>query len=166
MNDPFNPYQPPAFPEHPATVRVPRSVRLLSILKIAIVLQMAAIVIGLVASFIDVESIVITGPVLTVLGLITLFLAVRTDVGTGFVVGISGPAIAVLCFALIYSQNWSPGDASRPIPLIGTAYAFAAVPLCVVTFLRATSRQFLSAADARPANMKLKDQPDASLDPR
>lgn len=150
MNEPFNPYQPPTYPEPLSTETRPRGRRVLSIVKILAVLQLTTIVIGLIASVIDVESIMVTGPVLTVLGLICFGAAAWAGVRAGIVLGVSGPAVAVFCFLLIYSQRWSPADAARPIPLIGAAYSAISVPLFILTLIQSGRRQSQTPNPAGP----------------
>lgn len=150
MTEPYNPYQTPSTPANPVGVRITVSSRVLTSLAVAIILQVLTIVIGLVASFIHIESIIPTGLVLSLSGLLVLELSRRTRILSGLLLGLSGPLISLGCFLLIFSLGWSPSDAAAPIPRIGSGYALFACPLAYIAFRSVASQRISSLLSARP----------------
>ena len=88
-----NPYQAPqSAPEPPAGALDEKRTRWF---RVGAILQIIAIILGTVAAFVDIESIVVSGPIVLVLGLITAILALRCRHDDGFAFGLafglSGP---------------------------------------------------------------------------
>lgn len=92
----------------------------------------------IVAAFLYVETLVISGPLLAAVG-IMLGVTGRRD-GSGrlvFLLCLSAPIACIFCFALVLSNNWSPAEARTPILGIGTAYGVFTTVFCwVYTRLR------------------------------
>lgn len=132
-----NPYRAPEQQEvrepGPVIAR-PRLTRLL------IVVQCAAIIVGLGAALIEVETIMVTGGVLSLTGCALLLLGSWQRRLTVAMFGASGPGISLLCLGLILFMRWSPSQAERPVPRIGAAYAVLALPLGLAAY-RACGRR-------------------------
>lgn len=95
-------------------------------------LQVFVTLIAAAAACVDVESIIGTGPALTVAG-VALALVAR-PARSWWVLGLSlsAPAVCVLCAALIVTRDWGPADAQVPISVIAAIYAVLAAPLAVM----------------------------------
>lgn len=97
-----------------------------------IILQMVVAIAGCVAAFYDVETIVATGPILSIVGILGAITSFRRKVAIGLWASISAPAISLGVFLLIFLRDWSPSYAQGPVPIIGTIYTVA---LCVMGIL-------------------------------
>ena len=123
--DESNPYLPPQVQAHAVDVGLRKAGAGYPIL---LLLCMATIGIGVVLSVVDVETIVGSGPVLSVLCLVALVVAIRKSYFWGGMFGVSGIVITLTCFALISMLRWSPKDAEIPIPVILAGYSMLAIP--------------------------------------
>lgn len=122
-----NPYRAPQFAE-PVVAPVTQGLSPFW-LRILIAVQATVIVAGLLASFVYIESIIPTGILLSAAGIATLICGWKRRDVAALLFGGSGPAISVVCLAIILLMSWGPNDASRPIPMIGTGYAVVAISL-------------------------------------
>ncbi len=133
LNREYNPYLAPEHRDDP--VAVPERFHARRIFLVLVGVKILTIVGGAIAAIVDIESIVFSGPVISLLGLPIAFLAYRVRHWRGVWFGLSGPAITLFCFALINIQNWGPGDAQGPVSVITSLYAAVAVVLGVLAFL-------------------------------
>jgi hypothetical protein len=129
-----NPFLPP---ESQFTPResIPAN-RAQTVANVLAILKMVAIGIGTVAALIDIESIVATGPIISLLGLPVAIISIRNARYLGIVFGLSGLAITIACFLLIFNLQWSPHEAQMPVSAIGVCYAGPAILLGVMFVLR------------------------------
>jgi hypothetical protein len=67
----------------------------------------------------EVESVLITGPIILGMGLVVLILSVRLGMATGIVLAISHVWIVVLFVALVNILSWGPNDAAEPFGIMG-----------------------------------------------
>ncbi len=135
FDDLDNPYRAPEVPFEVVRERAPRGAYFW--VRSFIAMQMLVAVVGTAAAFIDVETIVITGPILSIFGIFGTIACVRKRYDFGAWIGASGPAICLVIFLIIQLFNWGPAAAQEPVPPIG---AFYMVILCVLGLvaLRAT----------------------------
>lgn len=136
--DDTNPYRPPQAATASPVVEgnLVRSVYF----QICAGFQLLVTQVGLLACFLDVESIVVTGPVLTVTGLFTtLLIRKRAEFWIGTLYGLSGPAISLFVLALIAVLRWNPGEAQDPVSGIALAYAIVFWPVGLFVTVRASS---------------------------
>jgi hypothetical protein len=96
-----------------------------------IVLQAASVWIAVAASVVEIESIVVSGPVLSFSGLIIAVCCLPRGWRYGLAFALSVPTISVACFSLIYGLSWSPDDASRPVSLLLFCFGLAEIPLAL-----------------------------------
>ena len=91
-------------------------------------LQLTTLLVGTAVAFIEVESIVLTGPLLSAVGFVVAFLAVRRlERPLLFVVfGLSPSLVTYLCFVAIATLELSPREASEVIPPILVVYTVVA----------------------------------------
>lgn len=115
-----NPYRAPEVPFE--VVREPAPRGGFFWVRLWISLQMLTAVVGTASAFIDVETIVATGPILSIVGIFGTIACVRRRFHFGTLISASAPAISVAIFLIISLLNWSPGDAQEPVPLMGAAY--------------------------------------------
>ncbi len=87
-------------------------------------LQLLVVMLGiLVAYFINIESIIVTGLVLVLVGLLlSIFSWLDKDL-CSLACGVSGVAFSVFIFGLIYHNAWSPSEARRPVLILACVYA-------------------------------------------
>ena len=121
-------------------------------LRVCLGLQCTSIALGVAAAFYTIHSIVVTGAILCLVGVVTVFLSRRLKLTDGLVFGLSGPAVSLVCFALINLLNWSPRDAQHPVSIIAVVYATCALPLGLYVWTRTGS-----VSDAAPHEEQLND---------
>ncbi len=104
------------------------------------ILLLLAILASAAMCLADVESILWSGPTVTVLGLLSMAtLRQRSEFPLAVIYGLSGPLLSVCVGVLINVRGWSPADAQVPVSLISLVYAVVATPLAVFV-LRHTRR--------------------------
>src|SRR5690348_5490896 len=94
-----------------------------------IVLQASSIWLAVAASVIEVESIVVSGAILSSIGLLLVVLCMVGGWRYGLMFALAVPSISIVCFSVIYGLSWSPDEASRPIPLLLFVFGLVAIPL-------------------------------------
>jgi hypothetical protein len=122
-----NPYRAPEVPFEVVRERAPRGAYFW--VRSWIILQMIVAVVGTAAAFVDVETIVATGPILSIFGIFGTIACVRKRYYLGALIGASGPVISVAIFLVIFLLNLSPTAAQKPVPLMGAVYMAV---LCVM----------------------------------
>jgi len=90
--------------------------------RVVLGLQLVTTIVGLGFAVWHVESIVGTGPVLSLLGLLVAIVSFRHGLMMAGCVGLSAVPFTAIVFLIIFLQNWSPGDARKPVPVMGAAY--------------------------------------------
>lgn len=101
-----------------------------------VLIQMVGTVAAVVAAVVDIETILTTGPVLTLIGCVIVILCFRKAHSLGLYFGLSVPSISVLCFSVIYGLKWAPGDAAVPISCLLIVFAVLSLPLGVLALRR------------------------------
>jgi hypothetical protein len=91
--------------------------------------QMLAAVVLLFAGFSDVESIIVTGPALSIIGLALAAVTRRLNSWESIAFGLSGPMICAFGATLIVVNRWGPSAAQQPICALAAIYAIAVTPL-------------------------------------
>lgn len=94
--------------------------------------QTFGILLAVVLAVIDIESIVISGPILSVTGALIAFLAHHRDHLLGLLFGLSPPTVAAFCLFVIAMLEWSPADAQVPVAAFLVLYGLLCVPICVL----------------------------------
>ncbi len=90
---------------------------------LAILLLSGSIVTAVIAN-IDIESIIVSGPILSVAALFLMGAAMPPNLRPLIRLGVAILAMSIGCFATIYLCRWNPSDAQMPI---GIAIALFAV---------------------------------------
>ena len=103
---------------------------------ILIVTQIVGILAAAIASVIEIESIMVSGPLVSLVGLLIASVSFRRNDGVGLMFGLSTPSVAVLCLSIIYGLNWGPGEAAFPISCLLVAFAILSVPGGMVALWR------------------------------
>ena len=100
-------------------------------------LQLLVVMLGiLVAYFINIESIIVTGLVLVLVGLLlSIFSWLDKDL-CSLACGVSGVAFSVFIFGLIYHNAWSPSEARRPVLILACVYVIGFLLLAGWTIYR------------------------------
>lgn len=73
----------------------------------------------------DIESIVVSGAVLSFIALILIALAARRDLRSLIVLSVAMLAMSAGCFLTIYLKEWSPSDAQKPVGKATIVFAVA-----------------------------------------
>lgn len=77
----------------------------------------------------EVESVLVTGPIITLHGLLAVFLGIAGGYLPVILLGAADCAICLLFFGLVLLLNWSPGDAHLPFAIMGFLYTAGTLPL-------------------------------------
>ncbi|MCA9061775.1 MAG: hypothetical protein KDA96_01870 [Planctomycetaceae bacterium] len=109
------------------------------VFRIVFSLQLITIVLGTVACLIDVESVVVTGPILTFFGIIVVIVAIRIRLLMGTIYGASGPLISLFVLGVIVLFGLRPAQAQVPVSVIAMVYAMASIPSGIILFTRSKS---------------------------
>lgn len=96
------------------------------------VAQVLATIVMLAGSLIEIETIIGTGPALSIIGLTLAVVTRRLNSWEPIAFGLSGPLICALAATLIAVYEWGPREAQRPIPWLLVAYLVSATPLAVL----------------------------------
>ena len=86
--------------------------------------------------FVDVESVVVTGPIEAILGLIILIFAIVYRHFIGILLGVSMIGISLLLFLLVVTLQWSPKDAELPFSFLTSVYLLFSLPMLVYLLMR------------------------------
>ena len=114
-------------------------------LKIAFSLQLLVLFGGVVAAFVDVESILFSGPAYSIAGLISAVLALIQKRRAIVLMGFSAPILAVGIFLLIYLNRWNPQEAQTPVPVICAGYF---IGILITTMLMIHRSQAVTALES------------------
>lgn len=90
-----------------------------------VIAECVVLAVALLAQWIDIESIVFSGPVFCLVGLGTVVASFRGRRPLGVVFGSGAVAFSVFIFLLIYFNHWSPSEARRPV--IGLTWCYVAL---------------------------------------
>jgi hypothetical protein len=85
---------------------------------------------------VDVESVLITGPILLILGVVTLVLGARLGNAWPMCIGALHCAVCMLFFVLVQLFHWGPGEARLPFAYLGICYCLAVTPLTAMAIIR------------------------------
>ena len=144
FDDVDNPYRAPEVPFEVVRERAPRGAYFW--VRSFILMQMLVAVVGTAAAFVEVKTIVITGPILSIFGVFGTIVCVRKRYDFGTWISASGPVICLAIFLIIQLFNWGPAEAQEPVPLIGAVYMAI---LCVMGLVA------LRETNSLPANAQI-----------
>ena len=149
-----NPYRAPEVPFEVVRDSAPRGAYFW--VRLWISLQMLVAVVGTFAAFIDVHTIVATGPILSMIGISGTIACVRKRYGFGAVTGVSAPIISLAIFLIIQLFSWGPTEAQEPVPLIGAVYLAI---LCVMGLIALRETISLQANAQIQAGERISEMP-------
>ena len=98
---------------------------------VLILFQILAVLVAAFVAVFHIQSIIHTGPLLSLTGAVVAFRSYRRDRVLGLYLGLATPAMAVACFALICGLRCDPGTAQGPVMLILGVYALVHLPVGV-----------------------------------
>jgi hypothetical protein len=84
----------------------------------------------------DVESVLVTGPIIAILGLVAVALGIGARFSLVALLGVANCSICLLFFGLVLTLGWSPADADAPFAGMGLVFTVSTLP----AVLRATRR--------------------------
>ncbi|MCA9051828.1 MAG: hypothetical protein KDA89_23985, partial [Planctomycetaceae bacterium] len=117
-----NPYRAPGLIEDPKSAPAESGRNVLTWTRAMILLQSASILICLPIAWIEIESILVSGPVVSLSGFVSAFFSRRCGNRAGWWFGLSGFGITVSCFLLINIYQWGPADARVPVIRVLNVY--------------------------------------------
>ena len=92
------------------------------------IVQLLSICIAALAAFIEIETILVSGIVVSILGAITACLSYRCKNLLGIFWGSSAILVSLATFFTIFISSWSPSEASIPIACLILGYVVSAIP--------------------------------------
>jgi hypothetical protein len=110
-------------------------------------IQFVAALVALVAAAIEVESIVVTGPILTISGLFNAVMSSSSASWAKLFAGLSAPLVCALIAACIGVFDWNPDEAEGPIFVIMGLYLFILLPIAAFAFNRGYDPQAKATAE-------------------
>lgn len=81
---------------------------------------------------VDVESVLVTGPLMVALGLLILIPAGLSMNWFALGFGVSMVMVSVLFFGLVLALDWNPSDAEMPFAIMGAVYCFLMAPVASI----------------------------------
>lgn len=97
---------------------------------------LTAVVGTILIAYVDVESVLSSGPSMVVLGALLLIAAAVCRNWFALGAGVSMVAVCLLFFGLVWYLDWSPSDAEKPFIAMSTIYTIALSPLAVVSLIQ------------------------------
>lgn len=97
-------------------------------LQLLMIAQLAAIGVAASVAVLEIESILVSGPLLSLVGLTIAAICFQRRLLTGLLFGCSVPTISVICFAIINVMAWGPNAAQTPISMLLVAFALGSLP--------------------------------------
>jgi hypothetical protein len=137
-----NPYRVPEVMFEP-TVDKPRARPGYFWVKLFLLLQLLTIMVSLGFAGYEVETIVGSGPVLSIVGLFLAVASAKKQLWFSFWWGISAPVFCAAVFLTIFLQSWSPSDARIPVPIMGGMYLLVSGMIFVWIFRTIRTRERL-----------------------
>jgi len=99
-------------------------------------LQILGVCGAVIAAAIDIESIVVTGPVFSVLGVLVAHGSLASRSAFNAIFGLSAVAMSLSCLIWIASLSWSPGDAQKPVTTVLICYETLLLPVGLLALYR------------------------------
>jgi hypothetical protein len=94
--------------------------------QVAYGLQAASVTAGIVATYVDVHSVVVSAPIVTTLGAFLVWFGIRSASRATLWAGIYGVAICSTGLAMVWINGWGPVDAKGPlrifVSILGAPY--------------------------------------------
>lgn len=94
---------------------------------------MSVAALGTIAVFVDVESVLFSGPLLLLIGLYLLIAGVMHRLLWLAVTGALHVGICALFFGLVQLLQWSPREAETPFRILSTVYCWPALVLTLTS---------------------------------
>jgi len=114
-------------------------------------LQILGVSGAVVAAVIDIESIVVTGPLFSVLGVLVALGSLASRSAFNAIFGLSAVAMSLFFLLWIVSLSWSPGDAQKPVSTALICYETLILPVALLALYRTLVPRVPSlTTDARP----------------
>ena len=105
------------------------------VMRIFLVLQMLGSILAILIAWYEIESIVGSGPTMSIIGLCTLLASRSIKNKRGAWIGISPLLISIFWYIIIENFNWSPGDAYWPVNTFLTIATIITIRLGINAYL-------------------------------
>ena len=106
------------------------------ILRVLLLANVVGTVVAYVVMLEEVETVIVSGPLLFLAGAITLFIARTLKYALGIAVGGAQIGICLLFVSLVNILRWGPSAAEGPFKLMSILYMAGALPAAVAAALR------------------------------
>jgi len=103
------------------------------------------IALGLIVN-VDVETVIVTGPLIAILGLMVLLRGLLDRRSAFAIIGAAHIGICLLFVTLVNVWNWSPADATKPFTLMGMAHVLGTGVATAFVLLSPYRRRAIAAA--------------------
>ncbi len=87
--------------------------------------------------FYDVETVLVTGPIILVFALIGIILARSAGYRALLLLGCGNAFVCLLFFSLVILLHWNPSDAETPFAIMGLLYVLGTLPIAWLLTRRA-----------------------------
>jgi hypothetical protein len=104
--------------------------------RVLLILNILGTLVAYTVMLLEIESVLVSGPLLCLLGALTMVSALRIKHAYGIAVGGAQIAISLLFFALVNILAWGPSEAETPFALLGLAYMVAFLPVAISAMSR------------------------------
>lgn len=113
------------------------SVRILASgnIELMTLIQIGAIICSIIGIFIEIRTILLSGPILSAIGGVIACSSYRCKSRLGVFWGLSAILITLFCLSLILIFGWLPQDAETPIRIIAIVYSLLVLPLGITILL-------------------------------
>ena len=123
-------YESPTRTNHnPITIITAGNIELMTLI------QIGAMLFALIAVFIEIRTILLTGPILSAIGGVIAWSSYQYRSRLGMIWGLSAVTLTLFCLSLILIFGWSPSDAQTPIQIIGLIYTILILPIALTILL-------------------------------
>ncbi|QDV43620.1 hypothetical protein Enr13x_34770 [Stieleria neptunia] len=124
MGSEINPYAAPqSAPARPVPITVDFGQRRMRFAVGFAALLMIGSLLASAFAIYDIESIVVSGPLLSLFALVLAVLSIRSDLRGFWILSAATVAMSIGCFLTIFLGEWSPGDAQVPIGAASVVFA-------------------------------------------
>lgn len=84
----------------------------------SLIILLIIFIISVLIAWINIESIIFSGPINSILGFIIIYLSIKAERKSGIWLGTYPSLVSVLSFFIIYYNSYSPREAQIPIGIL------------------------------------------------
>lgn len=149
-----NPYRAPEVAFEPTSVSVPPGTGFFWV-RLLLGLQVLIIVVSTGLAVLHTESIVGSGPVLSVSGILLAVVSLRRKLSLGVWTGAAAPAFSLFVFLTIFLNRWNPAEAREPVLIMGVVYAASLMVASVLLDRQLRAREHADELQKSSGNVRV-----------